>query len=143
MLWQHTVSEERAKIERLREEAALLEEHTKKVEGREELLLLEEEERYVEERILNVADVVSFLSAFERKGDQHGAEVRVVSVSEKQEGRVGIAFSISGSFDAVMRTLGSIEYEQYASTIENVTLETSPGEVWTATGSYTILSTTP
>ena len=115
----------------------------KKVEGREELLLLEEEERFVEERLLSVADVVSFLSAFERKGDQHAAEVGVVSVTEKQEGRVSIAFSISGSFDAVMRTLGSIEYEQYASTIENVTLETTPGEVWTVTGTYTILSTTP
>ena len=141
VLWQHVVSEERAKIERLREEAALLEEHTKRVEGREELLLLEDEERYVEERLLAVSDIVSFLSAFERKGNQHGAEVEVVSVSEKQEGRVVIAFSVSGSFDAVMRTLGSIEYEQYASAIENVTLETAPGEAWTLTGTYTILST--
>lgn len=143
VFWQHVVGEERVKIEKLREEAALLKEQTRRVEGRDSLILLEEEERFVYERLLQVNDVVSFLESFERKGNPHGAEVSVVSVSEKQENRIAIAFSISGSFDAVMRTLGSIEYEQYASTIETISLETTSGEGWTLTGTYTILSTTP
>jgi hypothetical protein len=49
-----------------------------------------------------------------------------------------MSLRIVGSFDAVMRTLGAIEYQAYDTTLANVTLDTPTGENWTASASFLV-----
>lgn len=91
-------------------------------------------------------DVVPFLSELERSGTALGARVEVVSVSAETgtgRDRILLSLKITGSFDAVLRTLGSIEHGAYDSRVTSVTLDTVMGDPetqgrWTATASFVI-----
>ena len=60
--------------------------------------------------------VVSFIDGLEARGRAQGTAVSVLSVSsDKTSARPVITFTLAvkGTFDAVMRTVGSIEYAPY------------------------------
>lgn len=101
--------------------------------ARSALAALSDDEDFMERLLLSTEDLVPFLEELEASGSDYGASVSVVSVSDAEgEGRIRVAFSIEGSFDAVMRTLGTVEYAEHASAVRNVTLDT-PGEgMWSA-----------
>jgi len=109
-------------------------EYSRTARARSELAALAADETFVEGRFLPVDGVVPFLENLESTGEEFGANVSVVSVSDALSGEsIAIALEVSGSFDAVMRTLGTIEYGTYASSVANLTLETPNGEGWNAT----------
>lgn len=102
--------------------------------ARTQLAALTGDEAFVSALFLSVADLVPFLENLEAAGTTFDSAVSVVSVSDGESAdRIRIAFSIAGTFDAVMRTLGSIENKPYASAIENVTIDTAGEGTWTAT----------
>ena len=75
---------------------------------------------------VSTEDVVPFLESLSRDGARLGSRVEVVSVSEfpgKARGGITVSLKVSGSFDSVMRTLGSIEYSPYDITFQKVTLD--------------------
>lgn len=89
-------------------------------------------------------DIVPFLGTLEDTGTSLGAGVEVVSVSAEPKGersQLQLSLKITGSFDAVLRTLGAIEYGPYDSAIQSVTFDTVPSEgtaAWTAAATFTL-----
>lgn len=77
---------------------------------------------------VNTNDIVPFLETLQITGAKYGAKVQVESVSAQAaepHALLQLAVRITGSFDAVERTLGAIEYEPYDTRVQNVTLDTA------------------
>ncbi len=99
------------------------------------------EEAEVRAHFVPTESIVAFLEGVEALGNQFGTTVTVVSVTDPApDGRITLSLSISGSFSAVMRTLGLIEYSQYASATRSLTLDTGGDGVWTAAASVVVLA---
>lgn len=84
--------------------------------------------------------IADFLGGLESIGTTTGAHVAVVSVAEdkKSSGRLIIALQATGSFDAVLRTVGVIEYSPYDLTVSNLVLSApSKNDDKSAVGSWT------
>lgn len=100
------------------------------------------DESTLESYTLSPDGIVPFLERLESTGRSLGATVEVVSVSDTptSDNRIGLSLRISGSFDAVMRSVGAIEYGPYDSRIENLTLDTgfSEGGAWSAAAVFSI-----
>jgi hypothetical protein len=102
---------------------------------------LAEDEASIRAYLVREEEIVPFLGRLEETGAGLGASVDVVSVSTEtlaERNRIMLSVKIEGTFDAVLRTLGSIEYGPYDSSVERVTFDTVPsGETpsgeWTAT----------
>jgi hypothetical protein len=82
---------------------------------------------------------VAFLGDLEKQGKAQGAAVEVLSVTDQDatKRRISLSLKITGSFDAVVRTLGTIEYGPYDAVLTNVTLDSVAAKenapaVWTA-----------
>lgn len=90
--------------------------------------------------LLRSADIVPFLETLERKGKAQSASVTVLSVHMEQAStrpRIAISVTITGAFNAVVRTLGTIEHAPYDIRVVNATVEKTgtPGKgpsAWTA-----------
>lgn len=112
---------------------------------------LAESEATLDAHIVRAEDIVTYLGELERQGKSQGATVEVVSVSPEQnttQARIALSIKCTGSFDAVERTLGMIEYGTYDAVVSNVTLETSSAEkgktpVWTAFIVLSVATNTP
>lgn len=100
------------------------------------LALLAEDERAIQSYFVNTEDIVPFLESLESAGKGLGATVAVVSVADKPsgDGRIALSLRITGSFEAVMRTLGVIEYGPHDLRVSNLALDTDPAAAgsWTA-----------
>ena len=103
-----------------------------------EELAPKEEELY--RHLVASDDIVPFLEGLETTGDRLGSNVEVVSVTNNQAGdALALSLRITGSFDAVTRTLGAIEYQTYDTVLTNLTLDTPPEEsAWSAAVSFTV-----
>lgn len=120
--------------------------------AREALATLATDEASIQAYFIRQEDIVSFLERLESSGSSLGSVVEVVSVGAESEGErphIRLSLKITGSFDAVMRTLGAIEYGPYDSAVTSVTLDTLPAENgpsgrWTAAATLTLgTRTTP
>lgn len=104
--------------------------------ARQQLEELKADEALVYRYLVSNNEIVPFLESLERTGEQLDADVEVISVSrgqETQNSTIMLALSIKGTFDAVLRTLGAIEYQPYDTRLVNVTLDTAADtNVWTA-----------
>lgn len=91
------------------------------------------------------SDIVSFLETVEGTGRRLGTSIEVVSVgpAQNKQNQIALALSISGPFDAVMRTLGALEYQKYATTLTNLTLESQGASagIWEAAVTFTVAAT--
>lgn len=107
---------------------------------------LAEDEAAMRAYLVREQDIVPFLGSLEQTGASLGAGVEVVSVAtERKDDRsqIRLSLKVTGSFDAVLRTLGAIEYGPYDSTIQSVTFDTVPVEAgkpvsWTAAATFTL-----
>lgn len=104
---------------------------------------LSEDEAAMRAYLVREQDIVPFLGTLEQTGTTLGATVEVVSVSterKNERSQIQLSLKITGSFDAVLRTLGAIEYGPYDSAIQSVTFDTVPSEAGAAT-SWTAAAT--
>ena len=106
---------------------------------------LSEDEAAMRAYLVREQDIVPFLGALEETGASLGSSVEVVSVGEDikdERERLALSLKITGSFDAVQRTLGAIEYGPYDSAIQSVTFDTVRTESgnggWTAVATFTL-----
>lgn len=99
------------------------------------LAKLQVNEAAIEGYLISEDNIVAFLEGLERAGASLGAHTRVVSVgvSQGESGVLAAALSVEGSFDAVMRTIGIIEYAPYAITLATIALQRPlESAVWVA-----------
>lgn len=89
--------------------------------------------------------IVPFLEHVEADGAMLGAKVTVASVAEgtEEDPRLVLSVRVTGGFDAVMRTLGMIEFGPYDSALQTLTLDTPISAdatlpPWTATAVFSI-----
>lgn len=94
------------------------------------------DEAVVQDYFVPETGVVAFIDSLEARGRSGNATVSVLSVSKDAavKGRSAFTFSISitGTFDAVMRTVGTIEYAPYAVSLTSLSLGQGEADVWHA-----------
>jgi Tfp pilus assembly protein PilO len=112
--------------------------------ARRSLEELAEQESRVASYLVSSSEIVPFLESLEGVGDVLGAEVDVVSVGDSPDtsGRIPLSLSISGSFNAVMRTVGAIEHHPNDVRVTSLTLDTPQGDAasseWTANVTFSV-----
>ncbi len=87
---------------------------------------LDASEQEIASHFLKKDGVVSFLGSLEQSGKPVGAQVSVVSVSADnnvQHPRASVTLLVSGTFDAVMKTIGMLENSSYDSVVTNLKLD--------------------
>jgi hypothetical protein len=79
--------------------------------------------------------VVTFIDALEARGKELKASISVLSVSTSGTSArptLTLTLSVEGTFDAVMRTLGSIEYAPYSLSLTTLSVMQDDGGTWRA-----------
>ncbi len=120
----------------------------------QELDRLALEEMRIRDYFVAPDNIVSFLETLQAKGVALGSVVTVVSVSAVPTPRphLDLSLRVDGSFDVVMRTIGSIEHSPHDITVTSLVLDVIDTEAadapsgWTATMKMdvgTATSTTP
>ena len=90
-------------------------------------------ETVVNQYFLTDGGVVPFLENLQSIGTNAGAQLQVLSVSAlKGDTGLTVALHITGSFDAVARTVGAIEYAPYDLTEESLALANDGKNAWHA-----------
>ena len=106
---------------------------------------IEQQEALVYRHFVGSDTIVTYLEEVEATTVSLGSAVEVVSVGnapmrKDQPAQLQMALRITGPFDAVMRTLGAIEYQAYDTTLSSVTLDTpsAGGTRWTAAATFLV-----
>ncbi|HYE22886.1 MAG TPA: hypothetical protein VEA92_00325 [Candidatus Paceibacterota bacterium] len=113
-------------------------------EAQSALSVLTESEARIKGYFVPATAAVSFLESVGTAGDAFGADVSVVSVNEDtaETGRtmLSLALQVRGSFEAVMRTVGTLEFAPYDITLTNISLDATDAEgaAWTAAANFTV-----
>lgn len=106
-------------------------------------------EETIRSYFVSTQDIVPFLESIRREGTRLGSSVEVVSVSElpkSSRGGITVGLKISGSFDSVMRTLGSLEYSPRDIQVGKVTLDAeaaAESSMWTAQATAIVGTSNP
>ncbi|MBU6321073.1 MAG: hypothetical protein KGI78_03895 [Patescibacteria group bacterium] len=93
------------------------------------------------------ADVADFINELETRGKEAGAAISIASVAAvpatgAAHPALSIAVTIRGSFDAVLRALGSIEYSPHALSVTSAAVAAAPdGKSWTASANLLVGAT--
>jgi hypothetical protein len=144
VLWYGMVASAADEAARLAQELGAQGEAESRALGVEKKLAeLEAKEAGVYGHLVSANDIVPFLEQLEATGERLGSNVEVVSVTNAPGTpleTLSLSLRITGSFDAVMRTLGAIEYQTYDTALTNLTLDTPPGEVraWSAAATFAV-----
>lgn len=141
--WHYLVSTKSAEAESLGNDiATAIAESEQAAATRAALESLATDEAALRGYFIATDDIVPFLEVLETTGRNLGADVEVAAVSDAPgaDGRITLSLRITGSFDAVLRTVGAIEYGPYDSRVENLTIEATPLDAssWNATGVFSV-----
>ncbi|MBU6388430.1 hypothetical protein KGQ72_00930 [Patescibacteria group bacterium] len=93
------------------------------------------DESIVQSYFVSETGVVAFIDSLQARGQTLGATVSVLSVSTDSAGTqpmFDFSLSIKGTFDAVLRTVGAIEYAPYAISISSVSVDQDAKNSWIA-----------
>ncbi len=103
-------------------------------------------EATVRSYFVSEGEVVAFINDLEARGRAQKASVTVLSVStatESAHSTLTIGLTVNGTFEAVLRTLGSIEYAPYYLRIGTLSLGLEAKNWWHADLSIIVGSTAP
>lgn len=87
------------------------------------------------------ANVVAFIDSLESRGRTLGATVGVTSVSKggtAAQPVLAFALTVSGTFDAVMRTVGAIEFAPYGLSLSSLSVAQDDKDRWRADFKLTV-----
>jgi hypothetical protein len=93
------------------------------------------DEATVQNYFVPETEVVTFIDYLEARGRAQKATINILSVSAgtmPAQSTLGITLSIAGTFDAVMRTIGAIEYAPYAISISTLSVGQNEKNTWVA-----------
>jgi hypothetical protein len=149
--WYLQVGEAGSRIAVIDAELAAKNEELKQIqEARSALAALSEKEARIRSYFVEGDGVVPFIEEVGRIGSSLGAKVEVLGVAEEQgreRGSIELSLRIEGTFDAVMRTVGALEYAPYDITLTRLAIDAVSqdelGSSWAEQAAYTIGTRTP
>ena len=92
-----------------------------------------EDEAKVQSHFVPEAGIVSFIDTLEALARARSATLKILSVATAgttARPELTLSVSITGSFDALMRTIGSIEYSSYDLSVSTLSLAKKDTGVW-------------
>jgi Tfp pilus assembly protein PilO len=122
---------------------------TELVKAKSETMQLSTQQATIDQYFVSTNNIVPFLEQLQSIGKYLGSDVEVSSVAATPGtpyGEITLALTINGSFTAVARTIGAIEYQPYNVTLTSLTLSAVPGgdstasssPAWTAAAAFTV-----
>ncbi len=151
--WYATVANESAVVAGLQNQIDTEAEASSRIaSARTALVEIADDEATVQSYFVPETGVVSFIDDLETRARAQKVGMKVLSVSvsdsKKQPPTLVLAGTISGTFDAVMRTIGAIEYAPYDLSISKLSLSEDGKNTWHAdiellVGSVRARSATP
>ncbi len=120
---------------------ALTNDATRVAAARSALAELSGDEAALRAYFVSQTGVVGFIDDLQSRGRALGTVVEITSVAApngKQHPTILLSIGIRGSFDAVLRTLGSIEYAPYDISITNLSLNLDTKGAWVATANLSV-----
>lgn len=103
--------------------------------SRAELAKIANDEITVRSYFISENDIVAFIDGLQERGLSQRTIVKVLSVSAggtNVRQTLSLAVTVTGAFDAVMRTIGSIEYSPYDLSISKLSVMKSDKKTWLA-----------
>ncbi|MEK7086166.1 MAG: hypothetical protein AAB709_00900 [Patescibacteria group bacterium] len=104
--------------------------------ARAALAEISSDEAKVRSYFVSETEVVAFINNLESRGLAQGAPIQVLSVSTSGSSArptLLLTLAAQGTFDAIMRTVGAIEYAPYDLTISSLSIEQDAKDAWQAT----------
>lgn len=116
--WYSTVSQKSSDVVNLQNQITAASDNMSRIAStRATLAQIADDEADIQNYFVSDANIVSFINELEALGSEEGAVVSVVSVSKggsRTLPKLLLTLSVDGTFDAVMRTVGAVEYAPYA-----------------------------
>lgn len=103
--------------------------------SRAELAKIADDEIAVKSYFVSENDIVAFIDGLQENGLSQKTIVKVLSVSAggtNTRPTLSLSVTVTGAFDAVMRTIGSIEYSPYDLSISKLSVMKSDKKTWSA-----------
>ena len=148
VLWYNMVSAENAQVSDLAGQVkAKTDDSARAAQAKKELVALSTDQSSIQQYFVSTSNVVPFLGQLQATGSFLSSKVQIASVSATPGtpyGQLSLSLSIVGSFNSVMRTLGSIEYGPYDTAINTLSFDAPPNAIgssspqWVANGVFTI-----
>jgi len=135
-MWYAVISNKSAEVAGLQSQIEAKTETVSRIaSARAALSGIANDENIVQSYFVSEAEVVAFINDLEVHGKEQGAATSVLSVSaETINARPALllALSVVGAFDAVLRTVGIIEYAPYDLSISDISVGRGDKNVWHA-----------
>ncbi len=135
-MWYNTISTKSAAVVALQNTIDTKNETASRIAAaRATLAGIANDEQTVRGYFVAETDIVSFINSLEALGKVLGATVNVLSVSTAgttSRPVLSLTLSVAGSFDAVMRTVGAIEYAPYDLSIAKLAVVQDDKNSWHA-----------
>jgi len=150
--WYSVISNKSADVASLQNQIVAKSETMSRIaSARAVLSEISDAESAVRSYFVSETGVVSFIEELEEQGRLQGTTVNVLSVSTNSKGMrptITLSLTIKGSFDAVMRTVGAIEYSPFYLSVSGLSFVQNDGNSWQAdisllVGSVSALHNTP
>lgn len=150
--WYAVITVKSAVVADLQEQIAVKTETANHISSaRAAIVEISGDEVVVQSYFIPEAGVVAFINGLEAQGQTLHAAVDVLSVSTGFRGAQPIltfSLAIEGTFDAVMRTVGTIEYMPYDLSVSDLSLMQDDKNSWNAhlnlrVGSVKVATSTP
>ncbi|MBI4088593.1 hypothetical protein HY415_00675 [Candidatus Kaiserbacteria bacterium] len=134
--WYAAVEAKSAAVAHLEDQIAVKTEAARHIAyARASLAEIAGDEASIRDYFVSETGVVAFINNLEEQGRVQGADVNVASVSMSNAGAspmLTFSITVQGTFDAVMRTVGAIEYAPYDLSISAFSLARNTKGDWRA-----------
>ena len=134
--WYANVSKKSSDVANLQNQIAVASDDMSRISSaRDALSDIADDEDAIQNYFVSDVNVVSFINELEMLGFAESATVGVISVSKsgtRTFPTLLLTLSIDGTFDAVMRTVGAIEYAPYAISVSTLGVVRGEGNIWHA-----------
>lgn len=135
-VWYGAISQKSNQVANLENQIVAVSENVGRIAlARAALSEIEGDEASMQNYFVSESSAVSFINELETLGLSQKAIVTVLSVAKggvSSHPTLVLALSIKGSFDAVMRTVGAIEYVPYAVSISTLSVGQDMKDTWHA-----------
>lgn len=135
-VWYATVSNMSAVAAQVQNQIAGANENVQRIaSARAALTEIAGDEASVRDHFVAEENVVTFVNDLEARGHAQGVTVSAQSISKNTTSSgpvLLVALSLEGTFDAVMRTIGAIEYAPYAVSVSALSVEQGAADAWHA-----------